>query len=156
MDKGREFEQIVAELYERAGWKVETRKRITGRSGVEHEIDVYGEKGKIKKRRMAAECKFRESDKVRKSHLANFLMKIDDIDMKVDAYIVTNSDFSSFAAMAAKRYEIGLIDRRELYRLLSKYGMRRQLEFIEAYHQSPLANAVIKTMDLLSEIGIFK
>ena len=157
MDKGKEFEEITAELYEKAGWRTETRKTMKGRSGAVHQIDVYGEKGKVRKKRFFAECKFREtSDKVRKSHLANFLLKLDDIDMKVDAYIVTNSDFSSYAIQTAEVYDIKLVDRTQLYRLLNKYGMQRQLEFIEAYQQSPLSKAVIETIDILGELGILK
>lgn len=156
MDKGKEFEEIIAELYEKAGWHTEMRKTMKGRSGAEHQIDVYGEKRKVRKKKVFVECKFRENDKVRKSHVANFLLKLDDIDTKTEAHMVTNSTFSSYAKQTAERYDIKMINRDQLYRLLNKYDMRRHLEFIEVYQQNPLTKAVIETIDILGELGILK
>jgi restriction endonuclease Mrr len=156
MDKGKEFENIVAELFERSGWRTETRKRVIGRSGTNHEIDIYGERGRLRKMRMVAECKFKTGYSVSKGEVSQFLVKIDDIGMDSEAYFITNSRFSSCAERIADTYGITLLDNRGLSSALKKYGLCQHLEFIETYRQSPLAKALIETIETLGEFGVLK
>ena len=154
MDKGKEFENIVSELFERDGWRTETRKRIVGMSGAEHEIDVYGERGRLRERRMAAECKFKVGHNVSKGEVSQFLVKIEDIGTDIDAYFVTNSRFSSYAESIAGMYGIAILGNQELSSALKKYGLSHHLEFLETYRQSPFAKALIETIDALEGFGV--
>jgi restriction endonuclease Mrr len=122
---GNEFEKIVAKLFELKGYKVETNKILIGKSGVSHEIDIYG---KLKGTSMAAECKYRTfEEKIGKNDIAIFLMKLDDLNIQ-EAYMVTNSKFDENAVRIGSYYNIKMIDGDSLKEEFRKYGIRYTFE----------------------------
>lgn len=123
MKSGREFENLVANLYEKMGYRIEKNKLIKGKSKAFHEIDVYASKGLLRKKEVIVECKYRESDsQVEKDALATALMKSDDLSIE-NIHIVTNSCFNESTKQIAREYGVKLIEREELSKLCIKYGI---------------------------------
>lgn len=57
-ERGSQLEQNVAEFYRHSGYEAHTNLRITGRSGVTHEVDVLAEKSDgVSTFRVGIECK---------------------------------------------------------------------------------------------------
>jgi CRISPR/Cas system CMR subunit Cmr6 (Cas7 group RAMP superfamily) len=160
LERGKEFERIVAQLYERMGFEVETNKLLRGRSGAIHEIDVYAVK-KYKKnfgilrnrsREICVECKYKNDGDVTKAEIANFLLKTDDLRIK-ECYVVTNSCFSEYALIVAKNYGVGVIDGSELDGLCKEYGVKNNLCSCKP---TPLTYMINSFVDILDSIGIFR
>ncbi len=143
---GYEFEKIVAKLFELKGYEVETNKILVGKSGVQHEIDIYG---KLKGTTMAAECKYRSiEEKVEKNDIAIFLMKLDDLNIQ-EAYIITNSKFDENAIRIGNYYNIKMIDGDSLKEEFRKYGISYTLEPLP---DGPLLNIVKSFINLAKQI----
>jgi len=158
MNKGREFEGIVGELFSRMGFYVERNKLMKGKSGAVHEIDVYGEtrRSRQKRKRVAVECKYKQNgDKVRKSDVANFLLKLEDLGLN-EGYLVTNSSFSDYSVKTAGVYNVHLVDSEKLSRLLKKSGLSNYLSFLKSYKENTLTDAVLSAINFLDELGVLK
>ena len=95
---GDDFEKEVASYYRLDADCVDINRRIRGRSGVIHEIDIYV----IKKRffgveEIAVECKYKNNgDKVTQEEAANFVVKLSDIGIR-NGDFVTNSEYTNNA-----------------------------------------------------------
>jgi hypothetical protein len=165
VERGKEFERIVAQLYERMGFAVETNKLLRGRSGAMHEIDVYAVKkcrgsagilNRFLKRgqeqRICVECKYKNDGDVSKAEVANFLLKTDDLGAK-ENYVVTNSSFSEQAMIVAKNYGVGAIDGSELGRMCQEYGVKNNLRVGKS---TPLSYMISSVVDLMDAVGIIK
>lgn len=138
---GKRFEQAVAELYRKKGYEVRTNVLLKGRrSGVLHEVDVYAERGR---ERVAVECKYRElPKKVDKSEVAEFLIKLDDLEMK--GYLVTNSKLDESARKLAKSYDVKLLEGSSLTKEFREHGV----DFFFFDSTGRLARAVKATIEL--------
>jgi Holliday junction resolvase len=143
---GYEFEKMVAKLFELKGYEVETNKILVGKSGVSHEIDIYG---KLKGTSMAAECKYRSfEEKIDKNDIAIFLMKLDDLNVQ-EAYMVTNSKFDENAIRIGNYYNIKMIDGSSLKEEFRKYGIRYTLEPVP---DSPFLKIVKSFINLTKQL----
>jgi restriction endonuclease Mrr len=171
VERGKEFERIVAQLYERMGFEVETNKLLRGRSGALHEIDVYavkkcgggrgsggsfgilrGLRKREQEQRICVECKYKNDGDVSKAEVANFLLKMDDLKIK-ENYVVTNSCLSEQAMIVAKNYGVGAIDGSELTKLCQEYGVKNNLRVGKT---TPLSYMISSVVDLLDAAGIFR
>ncbi len=143
MDKGKEFERVVASLYQQMGFEVETNKMMEGLSGASHEIDLYCSNGS---KRIAVECKCK--DKVEKADIAIFILKLDDLKIK-EGHVVAESQFSENAILTAKTYNIYLVDGMELTKLFRKYGIEYRFS---THLNDPFSYMIRSSVNLLDEI----
>ncbi len=153
---GEEFELTVAKLYERLGHDVEVHKIIKGKSGAEHEVDIYTTKRSLLRQKATlVECKYRDSrEYVGKPEIANFVMFMDDIGIK-EGHIVTNSYFSEQASLLGRNYSIRMIDGDELLPMFRKYGIRFNPNYTNA-SGSKSNGPVGAFIDFLCEVGVAK
>ncbi len=154
-----EFEHAVAELYSRMGYIVEPNKLIEGRSGAQHQIDVYATERKLLgQKNILVECKYRDNGKsIQKSELANFLLILDDIGVG-EGHMVTNNYFAPSTHTLSEQYNIRLIEGEELKRLFRQYNLARYKYIFDSKSSdfSPLTKLVVNFLDDLVFGGVSK
>jgi uncharacterized Zn finger protein (UPF0148 family) len=108
---GRSLEQMTSDIFEKRGWTVKRNYHPPTRSGASTEIDVFIERGKIRK---AIECKnFEDYRMVGVKDLRDFAYKLSDTGIAV-GIAVTNSQFSEEAVKLADSEGIDLWDGEKL------------------------------------------
>lgn len=102
-DKGSSLQLVVADLFSKNGYTVVQNVKKKGRSGVEHEIDVYAEyNAPLHRSVIIIEAKSYQ-EKIDNDKVTNFIQIVDDL--KADRGIfVTTSDFTASALATAEQY----------------------------------------------------
>lgn len=89
---GNKLEDAVAEIFQKRGYEILLRQKISGKSKQLNEIDVIAKRGQAT---IAIECKnYSEGRKVGVSAVRDFIAKLDDLDIHQGLF-VTNTNFSS-------------------------------------------------------------
>jgi len=120
---GDDFARDVATYFSLHADYVDINRRIRGKSGVIHEIDIYV----IKKvffgvTETAVECKYKNNgDRVTQEEMANFIVKLLDTGIK-NGYFVTNFYFTNSARLLGKYCGIGLIEEFKEETQKDRYG----------------------------------
>lgn len=110
-DLGKSLEEMTAEIFQKRGWSVKRNFYPPTKTGARTEIDVFLERGKIRK---AVECKnFDESRMVGVKDIRDFTSKLEDIGIAV-GIAVTNTQFSEDAMKFAESKGIELWDGEKL------------------------------------------
>lgn len=89
---GNKLEDAVATIFQKRGYEIILRQKISGKSKQLNEIDVIAKRGQAT---IAIECKnYSEGRKVGVMAVRDFIAKLDDLDIHQGLF-VTNTDFSS-------------------------------------------------------------
>ncbi|MBS3055201.1 MAG: restriction endonuclease [Candidatus Aenigmarchaeota archaeon] len=121
---GDDFEKEVALYYQVHADYVDINRRIKGRSGVIHELDIYAvKKGLFGITETAVECKYKNNgDKVTQEEVANFVVKLLDTCVRRGDF-VTNSDFTNYARLLGNFHRLRLVEGRSWNMLCQRYGL---------------------------------
>jgi len=116
-DKGLELEKLIAQLFRSKGYDVMHNVKLKGRSGVEHQIDVYAEyKCPLHLSRIIIECKAYDKP-INKDIVMKLVQEV--LDLGVDRGILaTTSYFTPDAVSSANGYNVDLWDYNKLTGLL--------------------------------------
>lgn len=109
---GLKLEEMVEQILKSRGYTTERRKKIQGRSGAFHELDLYA---KNSRGVLVVECKnYDESRIIGIQELRNLYGKIMEIGGINEVIFVTTSEFSSESSIYATQYNILLWDGKKL------------------------------------------
>ena len=108
-EKGLELEKLVTELFKSKGYDARHNVKLTGRSGVEHQIDVYTEyKTPLYTSRIVIECKSYDKP-INKDVVMKLVNEVEDLGVD-RGILVTTSYFTPDAVSTAEGYNIELWD----------------------------------------------
>lgn len=118
--KGLNLELIIADLFRRNGYTVIHNLKKKGKSGVEHQIDVYAEyKAPLHTSAIVIEAKSYE-EPIDKDKIMKFVQIVDDLDVDRGIF-VTTSDYVASAVMTASQYSnIELWNREKIAKLVGE------------------------------------
>ncbi len=159
-EKGLELERLVAQLFSSKGYFVKHNMKFRGRSGVEHQIDVYAEyRAPLHTSRIIIECKAYDKP-VDKDVVMKLIQEV--LDIGVDrGILVTTSYFTPDAVSIAKDYPIDLWEYSRLRELLAEIEapietvlMHRQVFHVNPSLSPEEAREKIKG-DVLGEAVVF-
>jgi hypothetical protein len=118
-EKGLALELKLAELFEKNGYKAIHNSKKVGRSGVEHQVDVFAEYNcPLHVSKIVVEAKSYESP-IDKDRVMKLIQIVDDIGAD-RGIIVTTSYFTPEAIGTAKGYNVELWDREQLSKFLGE------------------------------------
>jgi hypothetical protein len=119
---GDEFEREVGEYFRPRADYVDINRRIRGRSGLVHEIDIYVVKKGVLGSESAVECKYKNNGcKVTQEEVANFIVKLSDTGIRRGEF-VTNSTFTNAAKLIGVYYGLILIEEFKERTRKNRYG----------------------------------
>ena len=140
--KGLDLERLIAEIFRNAGYSVNHNVRLTGRSGVIHQIDVYVEyRAPLHLSRIIIECKSQDKP-IDKDAVIKLIHEVDDLGVD-KGILVTTSYFTSDAISIAKGYNIDLWDYIKLQEIMKKIPSRKIGLLSNVFHIKP--NITIET-----------
>ena len=136
-EKGIKLEEIITKLFSVKGYDVKHNVKLMGRSGVEHQIDVYAEyKAPLHTSKIIIECKSYDRP-IDKEIVMKLIHEVEDLGVD-RGILITTSYFTSDAVSTAEGYNIDLWDGSKLQNLLKEI----QIEKIEVpaniYHIEPV------------------
>jgi len=116
-EKGVELEKLVAQLFKSKGYDVMHNIKLKGRSGVEHQIDVYAEyKCPLHLSRIVIECKAYDMP-INKDIVMKLIQEVSDLGVD-KGILVTTSYFTPDAVSTASGYNVDLWDYNKLTSLV--------------------------------------
>lgn len=128
-EKGVELEKLISRLFLSKGYDVKHNVKFQGRSGVEHQIDVYAEyKAPLHVSRIIIECKAHDKP-IDKSVVMKLIQELQDIGVD-KGILITTSYFTPDAESTAKGYPIDLWDYTKLREILSETQEFREIPLI--------------------------
>lgn len=118
--KGLNLELVIADLFRKNGYTVIHNLKRKGKSGVEHQIDVYAEhKAPLHTSALIIEAKSYEQP-IDKDMIMKFIQIVDDLNVDRGIF-VTTSDFVASAIMTANQYgNIELWNKDKIAKLLGQ------------------------------------
>jgi len=118
-EKGVRLEKLIADLFRSKGYDVWHNVRLTGRSGVEHQIDVYAEfRAPLHVSRIIVECKSYDQP-VDKDVVMKLIHEVQDLGAD-RGILVTTSYFTPDAVSTVRGHNIDLWDGAKLRDLLKE------------------------------------
>jgi predicted transcriptional regulator len=117
----------VTRLFQSKGYYARHNARLTGISGVEHQIDVYAEyRAPLHTSKIIIECKHYDQP-VNKDIVMNLINEVRDLGVD-RGILVTTSYFTPDAVSTAKHYPMDLWDGNKLRELLNEIQASREIE----------------------------
>jgi len=139
-EKGLRLEEMVARLFRSKGYDVKHNVRLIGRSGVEHQIDVFAEyRAPLHTSKIIIECKAYDKP-VGKDVVMKLIHEVQDLGVD-RGILITTSYFTPDAVATAEGYNIDLWDGvklRELLKDVEKVEVEKFTEFINVFHIRPV------------------
>ncbi|MGQ9642141.1 MAG: restriction endonuclease [Candidatus Bathycorpusculaceae bacterium] len=118
-EKGTELEKLIVRLFSSKGYEVKHNVKFQGRSGVEHQIDVYAEyKAPLHISRVIIECKAYDTP-IDKDSVMKLIQEIQDVGVD-KGILITTSHFTPDAESTTKGYPIDLWEYTKLKELLGE------------------------------------
>lgn len=118
-EKGLELEELITKLFKAKGYDAKHNIKLVGRSGVEHQIDVYAEyKAPLHTSKIIIECKSYDKP-IEKDIVMKLIHEVQDLGAD-RGILVTTSYFTPDAASTAEGYNIDLWDGAKLRELLKE------------------------------------
>ena len=155
-EKGRKFEELIANLFRSRGYEVRHDIKMVGRSGVEHQIDIYAEyKAPLHTSRIIVECKS-YSAPIDKDVVMKLISVVNDLGVD-RGILITTSYFTPDAVATAKGYNIDLWDGVKLREVLGEMPTKYVETPLNTFYvepKIPLAEAMEKMNKELR--GFFK
>ncbi|MEM4601923.1 MAG: restriction endonuclease [Desulfurococcaceae archaeon] len=128
-EKGVELEKLVYHLFLSKGYDVKHNVKLKGRSGVEHQVDVYAEySAPLHVSRIIIECKAYDKP-IDKDVVMKLIQVVQDVGAD-RGILVTTSYFTPDAESTAKGYPIDLWDYIKLREILSEIQEFREIPLI--------------------------
>lgn len=135
-EKGLELEKLISQLFSSKGYDIVHNVKLKGRSGVEHQIDVYAEyKCPLHLSRIIIECKAYDKP-INKEMVMKLAQEVDDLGID-KGILITTSYFTPDAVTTAEGYNIELWDSTKLNELLGDIKMAEEPEISNVYHIKP-------------------
>jgi len=120
-ERGLALEELVAKIFRAKGYDVKHNVKLIGRSGVEHQIDVYAEyKAPLHTSRIVIECKSYDKP-IDKDIVMKLIHEVEDLGVD-RGILVTTSYFTPDAISTASGYNIDLWDGAKLREALKELG----------------------------------
>ena len=145
-EKGRKFEELIANLFRSRGYEVRHDIKMVGRSGVEHQIDIYAEyKAPLHTSRIIVECKS-YSAPIDKDVVMKLISVVNDLGVD-RGILITTSYFTPDAVATAKGYNIDLWDGVKLREVLGEMPTKYVETPLNTFYvepKIPLAEAMEK------------
>jgi len=117
--KWLELEKLVAKIFSVKGYFVKHNVKLTGRSGVKHQIDIYAEyRAPLHTSRIIIECKAYD-EPVSKDTVMKLIQEVEDLGAD-KGILITTSYFTPDAVSTAKGHNIDLWNGVKLRELLSE------------------------------------
>jgi len=153
--KGLELERLVAYLFKAKGYDVRHNVKMRGRSGVEHQIDVYAEyRASLHVSKVIVECKSYDKP-IDKDVVMKLIHEVDDLGVD-KGVLITTSYFTPDAISTAQGYNIELWDGVKLKELLGEASIEEGKVLTDVYYVEPAISVdeAVKTVDSTLK-GIF-
>ena len=139
-ERGLKLEKLVAELFRSKGYNVKHNVKLTGRSGVKHQIDVYAEyRAPLHTSRIIVECKSYDRP-VDKDIVMKLVHEVDDLGVD-RGILVTTSYFTPDAVSTAEGYNVDLWDGVKLKKLLEEIAVEEISAPPNVFHVKPVISA---------------
>lgn len=117
--KGLELEELIARLFAAKGYDIKHNVKLRGRSGVQHQIDIYAEyKAPLHISRIIIECKSHDKP-IDKEIVVKLIYEVNDLGVD-KGILVTTSYFTPDAVSTAEGYNIDLWDGSKLSEFLKE------------------------------------
>lgn len=145
-EKGLNLELIIADLFRKNGYTVIHNLKKKGKSGVEHQIDVYVEyKAPLHTSSIIIEAKNYE-EPIDKDKIMKFIQIVDDLNVDRGIF-VTTSDYVASAEMTASQYNnIELWNRDKIAKLVGEM----QLSSTPSSMQETTSNNIKTEINMIS------
>ncbi|RLG16888.1 hypothetical protein DRN63_03660 [Nanoarchaeota archaeon] len=135
-ERGLALEKLVAMIFKGKGYDVKHNVKLMGRSGVEHQIDVYAEyKAPLHISRIVVECKSYDKP-VDKDIVMKLIHEVEDLGVD-RGILVTTSYFTPDAVSTASGYNIDLWDGAKLKEVLKEVGIEAGKIISNIFHVEP-------------------
>lgn len=147
-EKGISLENLVVEVLQSKGYEVKHNVTLRGRSGVEHQIDVYAEfRAPLHTSKMIVECKSHDKP-VGKDAVIKLVYEVQDLGVD-KGILVTTSYFTADAVSIAGSYNVDLWDGVKLSELRSELTLDTSSIPMNAFHVKPIISIekAIKVVD---------
>lgn len=126
-EKGVELEKLVANLFKEKGYDIEHNVKLVGRSGVEHQIDVFVKyKAPLHISKIVVECKAHD-EPIDKEAVLKLIHVVHDLGVD-KGILVTTSYFTPDAILTARGYNIELWNGFKLKELLKEISPSKKSE----------------------------
>jgi len=136
-ERGLELEKIVAKLFMEKGYDVKHDVKLVGRSGVEHQIDVYVEyRAPFHVSRIIIECKSYDRP-IDKDIVMKLIHEVEDLGVD-RGILITTSYFTPDAASTAEGYNIDLWDGAKLRNILKELKIEEIKAPVDVFHVKPV------------------
>jgi hypothetical protein len=135
-DRGLELEKLVANLFKAKGYDAKHNVKMRGRSGVEHQIDVYAEyKAPLHVSKIIVECKSYDKP-IDKDIVMKLIHEVGDLGVD-RGILVTTSYFTPDAISTAQGYNAELWDNVKLRELLNEIPIQEGIVLTNVFHVVP-------------------
>jgi len=135
-DKGLELERLVTYLFKAKGYDVRHNVKMRGRSGVEHQIDVYAEyRAPLHVSKIIVECKSYDKP-IDKDIVMKLIHEVEDLGVD-KGILITTSYFTPDAISTAQGYSIELWNGVKLRELLSEASIEEGKVLTNIYYIEP-------------------
>ena len=139
-ERGLELEKLVTKLFQSKGYDAKHNIKLTGKSGVEHQIDVYAEfRAPLHISKVVIECKSYDKP-VDKDIVMKLIHEVDDLGVD-RGILITTSYFTPDAVSIAEGYNIDLWDGSKLRELLGDAVVEEIATPMNIYHIKPIISA---------------
>lgn len=139
-ERGLELEKLVARLFRSKGYDVKHNVKLAGKSGVEHQIDVYAEfRAPLHTSKVVVECKSYDKP-VDKDIVMKLVHEVQDLGVD-RGILVTTSYFTTDAVSTAKGYNVDLWDGTKLRELLKEIRAEEISVPINVFYVKPTISA---------------
>jgi hypothetical protein len=147
-DKGLELERLVTNLFKAKGYDARHNVKMRGRSGVEHQIDVYAEyRAPLHVSKIIVECKSYDKP-IDKDVVMKLIHEVEDLGVD-KGILVTTSYFTPDAISTAQGYNVELWDGAKLRELLREVPIEEGKALTNVYYVEPAIHVdeAVKTVD---------
>jgi len=154
-EKGLALEELVARIFRSKGYDVKHNFKLVGRSGVEHQIDVYAEyRAPLHTSRIIIECKSYDKP-VDKGIVMKLIHEVEDLGVD-KGILITTSYFTPDAVSTASGYNIDLWDGAKLREILKEAEVEIMKTTSNVFYVEPLMS-VEEAIELVDKTlkGVF-
>lgn len=147
-DKGSELEKLVTNLFKVNGYDARHNVKMMGRSGVEHQIDVYAEyKAPLHTSKIIVECKSYDKP-IDKDVVMKLIHEVEDLGVD-RGILVTTSYFTPDAVSTAEGYNVELWDNAKLREFLKGIPIEEGIALTNVFYIEPAisVDVAMKTVD---------
>ena len=147
-EKGLKLEELVTFIFKNKGYNAKHNVKLTGRSGVKHQIDVFAEyKAPLHVSKIIVECKSYDKP-IDKDIVMKLIHEVEDLGVD-RGILVTTSYFTPDAVSTAEQYNVDLWDGIKLKELLKEQPIEKIKIPSNLFYTGPLISVqeAVKRID---------